>query len=77
MPGVVALGSFWQEAFAAALAAPGEGGAPTFRAHSCPESMLSFPRTFGALQGAFHNKKMAMGAATVGSYVILSIADAR
>ena len=46
MSRVMALGSFWQEPFATALAAPGEGGAPTFRAHSRPEPMLSFPSTF-------------------------------
>ena len=46
MARVVALGSFWQEPFAAALAASGEGGAPTFRAHSRTKPMLSFPSTF-------------------------------
>jgi hypothetical protein len=61
MPRVVALGSFWQEAFAAALAAPGEGGAPTFRAHSCPEPMLSFPSTFRGLEGPLHNKILNTG----------------
>jgi hypothetical protein len=49
MPGEMDLDALRQEALTAALAAPGEGGAPTFSAHPGTKSVLLFPRALRAL----------------------------
>jgi hypothetical protein len=43
------LDAFREQAFAAALAAPREGGAPAFRAHARAKTVLLFPRPFRSL----------------------------
>jgi len=49
MPGKMHLDAFREEAFAAALPAPGQGRATTFRSHAGPETMLLFPRSLRSL----------------------------
>jgi hypothetical protein len=46
--------AFWQQAFAAALATSGEGGAAAFRPHPRAKTVLLLARSFGWLISAFH-----------------------
>jgi hypothetical protein len=72
--GVVELDAFGKEAFPAALAAAGEGGATAFCAHPRPKSVLTFPGAFGGLIRAFHIiMRAGEGAATVEDLSRLSI----
>jgi hypothetical protein len=48
------IDAFWQQAFAAALAASGEGGASAFRPHARAKTVLLLARSFGWLISAFH-----------------------
>jgi hypothetical protein len=48
------LDPFWQQAFAAAPAAPCEGRASAFAFHASAKTVLTFARAFGWLISAFH-----------------------
>jgi hypothetical protein len=47
--------AFRQQAFAAALTPPGEGGPSGFRAHARAKTVLLFPGALRALKCPFHN----------------------
>jgi hypothetical protein len=49
VPGKLHLRAFGEKAFAAALAAPCEGRASTFRPHAGPETVLLFPGSLRSL----------------------------
>jgi len=49
VPGKVHLGAFREQAFAAALPAPGEGCTTTLRSHAGTETMLLFPGSLRSL----------------------------
>ena len=57
VPGVVKVDPFGKEAFPAALAAAGQGGAAGFGGHASAKAVLPFTGPFGRLVGAFHNNR--------------------
>jgi GNAT superfamily N-acetyltransferase len=73
MAGVVQFDALGQKAFAATLAAPGEGGPATFCAHARAKTVLPFPRSFRSLVGAFHRSGWGRGAPKVRTSGRLSI----
>jgi len=50
----VAIDAFRQKSLASSLAASREGGAPAFRPHAGPKTVLLLARSFGWLISAFH-----------------------
>ncbi len=54
VPGEMNLNPFGEKAFAAALAATGQGGASRFGAHAGAKTVLLFARALGGLESSFH-----------------------
>jgi hypothetical protein len=55
MAGEMDFSALRQQAFATALAPPGESGPTTFCAHARAKAVLLFPGALRALQCPFHN----------------------
>jgi hypothetical protein len=79
MTGEMPIHSLGQKAFTATLAAAGQSGASTFRAHAGAEPVLLLSGSFGALQCAFHKRTRARrdGAGMLRRFSVLSIGAER
>jgi hypothetical protein len=61
MAHVMPFDAFWEQAFAAALAAACQGRAPRFRLHAGTKTMLTFACSLGWLVGTFHKTENRLG----------------
>jgi hypothetical protein len=61
MAHVMPFDALWEQAFATALAAPGQGRAPPFSLHAGTKTMLTFACSLGWLVSTFHKTENRLG----------------